>query len=312
LIDQWVERILEHTTLKRNDIGFVNGRQCLWKGKSVVIALVNSIILPDYLGADFREYFGHVAWDEVHTTVPPKTFAEAGGQFAGRYRTGASATLDRFDGMDKVFEKHLEQVRIHGEDPDPVIPIVNVVNFKGSSGNIPSWVKGTNQRRGWLLKALGLNEERNRLLAQRIRKRYDEGYRPVVLSDRKRQLQVLNTMIRGGIPGKEIGLYVGSINGKKVDDEELTKIKKTARVILATPGMMKLGQDISSLDCMIYATPTADPRQSSGRIRRKKTGKQTPVIDDLVDEAYSETRRWWQRRRAFYRGAGFEIKGGGL
>lgn len=308
LISQWKDRIIEHTTLGEEEIGVVNGRRLDWRGKKIVIALVHSLPLENNVGSEFRDYFGHVLWDEVHTTLPPQTFAPSGGQFPARFRTSASATLDRFDGMEKVFEKHLQEIKVHGEDPNQVKPLVRFILLEGSCGHIPEWCKTNEQRRGVLIKKLALDETRNHGVSSEILEAYQQGYRIVVLSDRVKQLLILQEMLIGQrVPRGDTGVYVGSIDGRVISEAVLDRVKSKARVILATYGMFKLGQDVDSLDCLVYATPQSDPRQSSGRIRRKKEGKRRPVIKDFIDMAYKETRGWAKKRLRFYKAAGFDI-----
>lgn len=63
----------------------------------------------------------------------------------------------------------------------------------------------------------------------------------------------------------------------KMTQPELDATKRGAKLIFATYGMFKQGQDVPRLDAGIDATPRSDGIQAIGRIRRKVPGKLRPV-----------------------------------
>ena len=91
----------------------------------------------------------------------------------------------------------------------------------------------------------------------------------------------------GSIEELQVTLLRGepSIVPKRVKTPAATldQIKRDARVIFATYGMFKQGQDVPRLDAGIDATPRSSGIQEIGRIRRKLTGKRVPIWVTIHD-----------------------------
>jgi superfamily II DNA or RNA helicase len=312
LIDQWIDRLMEHTNIKRSEIGSVSGRRASWKGKKVVVALVHSLGL-DYLKKDFRMNFGQVWYDEVHASTPPKTFAPISSMFAARYRGGASATPYRADGLHVIFQKHIGESYLKGDDGNRMPAQVVAYYFPFSSGSIPGHL-GKNQRRGMLLSALARNIRRNVVLSELSMDLYRSGRRFVIISDRTEQLWSLREMLsqRHGVPAREMGFYCRSLQTpsgpRTLTNEQNARVASDCTVILATYPMMKLGTDIPDLGGIVYATPQSDPRQSKGRIERYFEGKQSPMVVDLIDSAHGDAVGWWKNRYRWYQQERLDIK----
>lgn len=313
LIQQWKERLLEHTDIAESDIGYVRGRQADWKGKKIIVALVHSLGL-DYLPEEFFRYPGQVWFDEVHASVPPETFAPVSAIFPAAIRGGASGTPDRHDGLHRVFDHHVVEYRLHGSDPNKLKPVVIFAHYRKSSGHVPGYYNDK-QRRGALLSLLAENEDRNQWLAEWIWQVWGSDRQTVVMSERTLQLFMLRVMLEKhyGISTKAIGFYCRSLttpDGKShtISDAELEQTRDTKSLILATPGMMRLGTDIRTLSGMVYATPQSDTRQADGRIKRALAGKKQPVIIDPIDMAHQSCLRWAGSRERFYTKQGLLIK----
>lgn len=302
IITQWIERLLYFTDIKRSEIGIVRRRNADWKGKKIIICLVKSLTLG-YLGIDFKTYPGQVWYDEVHASTPPRTFAPVSCMFSARYRGGASATPDRVDGMHLVFEAHIQEVRFVGRDKNRLTADVLMVDYPKRSGDIPSWFRGM-QRRGYLISLLAKNLDRNLELLKYIRLTWKSDRRQVILSDRIYQLKKLRLLlIQSGVPSSSIGLYIGNRS-----ESQLAHIRDTCSIITATYKMLDMATDIPDLEALVYATPRSDPRQSKGRIERKLAGKKKPIVIDMCDPKYKETRRWEKERHRQYVKARCKIK----
>jgi DNA polymerase IIIc chi subunit len=62
------------------------------------------------------------------------------------------------------------------------------------------------------------------------------------------------------------------------------------------------------MDTLILATIRTDMRQTLGRIERYLVGKKTPVVIDVIDMFYKETKNSAQSRIKFYQERGLQIK----
>jgi superfamily II DNA or RNA helicase len=81
-----------------------------------------------------------------------------------------------------------------------------------------------------------------------------------------------------GVPGEDIGYYVGGMNKIELSH---TKLR---RVVLGTYQMCSTGTDVPKWDTLVMATPRSDVKQAIGRVLRAVAGKKRPVIFDLVDK----------------------------
>lgn len=104
-------------------------------------------------------------------------------------------------------------------------------------------------------------------------------------------------------------------------EDELYKAE-SANIIMATKQMVEEGLDIQALDVIVLSTPMSDIEQSVGRVRRwctpedgkcshlcpwrdgACTGKQQPIVVDVVDRRVSQANRRWNTRRKYYRSIG--------
>lgn len=302
LVPQWRDALMENTSLTNGQIGTVSGRTVDWIGKKVVVALVHTVALDRY-GAEFKEYFGTVLFDEVDRSVPPETFAPVVGMFPAKFRIGASAELKRQDGLHKVFELHMGGMTLVGKEVNRLAPKVLVVTFKESSGFVYPKSARMN-RRGMILSRLATNTKRNRILCKFISLIESSGRRVLVTSDRKEQLKTLMGMLLlHGFKYKDLGVYVS-----ETPEKDKIRIASDCKVILATYGMMAVGIDIPDLGGLVYATPQSRVVQPKGRIERAFPGKKQPVIVDIFDTFYADTFGWNRSRLAQYKKDGLLVK----
>ena len=129
IVDQWIERLLEHTDLKREDIGIAQADKCDFRGKKVVVGMVHSLCKDKY-GEEFKRYFGTVFMDEVHT-AGAETFSRVLAMFPAKYRIGVSATLKRADGMHDLYKLHIAQVHLKMEGGVESKPMILLREYKG-------------------------------------------------------------------------------------------------------------------------------------------------------------------------------------
>ena len=314
LVDQWVQRFLDHTDLPKSRIGWVNGKQVKVEGVSVIIGLVHS--LARYQNESFSQMFGTIVFDEVDRSVPPVTFAPVVEMFPARYRIGASATINRRDGMNAIFDYHIGQCYLYGKDEGRMIPKVLIHHYEETSGYVHPTSQKLN-RRGMLLSRLSENRKRNYLILKYLKMIYNSDRRCIVISDRVAQLNRLMHMANDhyGIPFEEMGFYVRQVptdilgNKKRtMKKSELDRVASDCKILFASYGMMSIGTDIPDLAGLIYATPQSDIEQTKGRIERMCDGKSQPVIVDIIDTAYPDAIIWGKQRERQYRFANLEIK----
>lgn len=313
LVEQWINRFLEYTNIKRESIGIASGGVCEWEGKDIVIGLVHTVVL-DRWSESFKKNFGVVLFDECDSSIPPTTFSPAACMFPARYRIGMTASSTRTDGLHKVFEDHICQFRVVCKKSNTLKPSIIMHYYKESSGTVPHYLVERMSRRGVLISHLASNPERNKLIAAYAHKSYEVKRPTLVISDRKEQLKEIHKILTSGykIPPSKIGFYVRTLDNKTIKKKEKERIANDCEIILGTYGMIKRGTDIQRLSTLILATPQSDLRQTQGRIERFLEGKSTPVLVDIVDTFYPECSKSANYRLSQYRKSGLTIQSRGL
>jgi superfamily II DNA or RNA helicase len=309
LVKQWKDRILKFTNVKENEIGTIEGGSGEYKDKKIVIGLVHSIIIKRIATKEFCSYFGAVLFDECDSSLPPKTFSSASGMFPAKYRIGMTASATRADGLHVIFEENLAQFRIKCTNTKTLEPTVILHMFKGSSGEIPSYLKDL-QRRGVLISNLASNPVRNNLIANYATRSYNSGRATLIISDRKDQLKKVESILTKvfKIPKEDIGYFVRSLDGKNLKEAEKKHSADKCQIILATYGMLSRGTDIPRLSCLILGTLRSDMKQVLGRIERFLEGKLSPVVIDIIDLHYPSAMRSAKARIKFYKNRNLVIK----
>lgn len=295
LIEQWRKEIIEHTTHSRSDIGHVQADIVDYKNKSITIAMLHSICRDKY-GKDFNNHFGAVFYDEIHR-CGAEHFSKAVSIFTAKYRIGASASIDRADGMDVVFRNHLGEkiISLESEREEENRPKIIVIGYKGTKKFIPEWTSKLKKvsKRGVIISALAKNTNRSDTLISLILKLVLSGRRVLVLSDRIEQLKY---MLNRTPPVHKPGLYI-----EKTLKKEKQYILENSGIIYATFQIFSIGINVPDLAGLVYATPQARVRQPIGRISRLYKGKKRPAIIDLVDIDITECMDWYRGRMSEYR-----------
>lgn len=278
LMNQWVERIKEFFDIEDDEIGIVQQDKCEYKGRKIVVAMAQSLHARTY-PAEFYTYFGTLAVDEVHRFAAP-TFRETIVLFPARYRIGVTATPNRQDGLQAVFEAHIGKIQAIGEKR----------KVKPEIKQIPADMKVASEKpfkdfRGQMNLAKVVNfiaesESFNRQIARMAVKATTAGRKVIIFSDRIKHLESLEDVIKAELAKQDkrytVGYYIGGMK-----EEELT-ISATRHVILATFAMAQEGLDIPELDTCFLTTPKSDIQQVVGRITREHDKKKNPMVIDFV------------------------------
>ena len=146
--------------------------------------------------------------------------------------------------------------------------------------------------------SISKNAKFNHFLSDKAVEAAASGRRVLVVGDRVEQLQYLRKRILEKSSGVSAGLYVGSVDKRRLTKEQL-EVAKGCDVVLATYGMMAEGTDIPALDTLFLATPRTDVEQVVGRIQRHCEGKKSLLI---VDPYFNTNfnRRMADKRKKIY------------
>jgi len=274
-------------------------------GKDIVIATLQSLALRDYEPSLFKD-FGLVIVDECHH-IASEVFSRAFRKMNIRISLGLSATLNRKDGLRKVFEWYLgKSVFNYKIDKNSSEMKVQIHKYFASS-NEYSAIKTFYNGQPNIVASINniCNYKPRTLLIIEILKgilEVEKDRKVLILSERKNQLRDIEEMLKDN-EMFDYGYYVG---GMKMNDLD---ISATKQIILATYQMSSEGLNIPTLNTLILASPIGDIQQSVGRILREKkeNRKYTPLCIDIFDEL-SVVKSKGFRRLKYYKSNGYIIK----
>ena len=286
-------------------VGIIKQKKVDVAGKDFIIASLQSLAMRDYDIGIFDD-IGFVIIDEVHHTGA-QVFCKAFGKLNNPVILGLSATLNRKDGMRRVFEYYIGKsvytlknkefcdvnVQVHKYfethiDYSTVKLMWNgKENGAGMINNVCSFIPRTAYII-FLLKDI-LSKEPDR--------------RVLILSERRNQLKDIERyIIDYNIAGGGYGFYVG---GMKQADLAISAEKQ---IILATYQLASEGFNVPSLNTVIFASPISDIQQSIGRILREvpEKRKYTPLCIDILDD-FSIFKRKGAARQKFYNSNKYKV-----
>lgn len=319
LMKQWREAALKFTDLTPDQIGLAQQDECDWRGKRVVLAMVESLVRRKY-EPDFYRHFGVVVADEVHRHGAAEWHRSLT-QFPARVRIGLSATPRRWDGLWDVVRWHIGEVLTKGGEW-AMRPRVFTINTGVALSPAFYSMRGGKINLSKLITMLTKIESRNQLIVGELVNSIRAGNRTLVLSDRLAHLAVMEEMFhaewrrRGAPPeervakllmmddsidGVKVGRYVGGITDAQIDHN------RTCNLLFGTMQYAKEGLDDPSVDTLFLTAPKGDVEQPVGRVLRKVEGKKEPFVIDFVDEKTGPCVGFARSRQNQYRRLGFPV-----
>jgi superfamily II DNA or RNA helicase len=297
LLNQWVERIKEF--LPSATIGKIQGQVIDIDGKDIVIGMLQSLSMKDYPDSMFN-CFGLTIIDETHH-IGAEVFVRSLFKIVSYYMLGLSATMDRKDGLTKVFKMFLGEVLFKMPPTTNDNVLVKKYEFHSDDTEFNDVVfnyRGDPQYSTMISKLCKFKPRIDfiiRILTDEFNS--DNKQQFIILAHQKQLLlELFNRISLHNIA--TVGYYVGGMKEKELN------LSETKNVILATYSMAAEALDIKSLTTLIMATPQTDVRQSIGRILR--TNHSRPLVIDIVD-VHDLFQRQFLKRATYYRKQNYKI-----
>lgn len=308
LLNQWGERISEF--LPDASVGYLRAQTCDVDGRDIVLVSLQSLAMKCY-DPELLRPFDLCIFDECHH-LGAEVFSRAMSKVATPILMGLSATLDRKDGLRRVFEWFLGPVvyEASGEtrsdftvqmlsfpcpsDPDPEsgYGVERTVCGRVNLSRMITEACAHKQRTAAMLDAL---------LTCVVR---DPGRRVLILTDRRAHIaELVSGLLSRGVPLTEVGNYIGGMKPHAL------KASEACKFILGTFSMAAEGFDVPALDTLLLASPVSSVEQAIGRIGRSRSESQrhVPIVIDVLDD-YSVFRHQASRRKRFYRSRGYTLR----
>ena len=288
-----------------SSVGIIKQNKIKVEDKDFVVGSLQSIAMRDY-DTDIFKDFGLVIIDEVHH-CSAEVFSKALIKTCSPFVLGLSATLNRKDGLRKVFEWFIGIPVIkpinNTDDND-----IDVIYYHFNANNL-EYNKIETMFNGKIsaVKMLGnvvAYKPRILFIVNAIVENMNKDRQLLVLSERKLLLAEIYKLL-SNLEGFNytMGYYIGGMSQTKLN------VSAKANIILATTHMSSEGLDIPTLNSLILVSPMSDIEQSVGRILRSKVSDRIvkPLIIDIVDNFSIFTNRF-NKRKAYYKKKKYNVK----
>jgi superfamily II DNA or RNA helicase len=299
LLSQWVERIQQFLPSAR--IGKIQGPHFDIEDKDIVIGMLQSLSMKDYPQELFSS-FGFVCVDECHH-ISAEVFVRSLFVAVTPYVLGLSATMQRKDGLSKVF-KHFIGGMVHSEKNDTTTQVeVRGIEYSVNDdefNDIRTDYRG-NPLYSCMISKLCDYASRTEFILGVLKDvlRENNQQQIIMLAHNKNLLNyIYKAILDRNIAEGSIGYYIGGMKDKDL------KVSETKTVIMATYSMAAEALDIKTLTTLFMLTPKTDVQQAVGRILRVKHSK--PLVVDFVD-AHGIFQNQWKKRKAFYKKQNYRV-----
>jgi superfamily II DNA or RNA helicase len=297
LLNQWVERI--HQFLPNARIGKIQGPVIDINDKDIVIGMLQSLSMK-YYPNDMFESFGLTIVDEVHH-ISSKVFSRSLMKIITKYTLGLSATMNRKDGLSKVFKMFLGEI-VYKEvrkNEDNVLVKAIEYEIEDEEFNKTEYDYRGNAKYSTMMSKLCNYNRRSEFILNVIKNElnHNPNQQMIVLAHYRNLLKYLHDAIEHRNIAS-VGYYVGGMKEKDL------KISETKQVIIATYSMAAEALDIKSLTTLCMATPKTDITQAIGRILRTKHTQ--PLVIDIIDHQ-DIFQKQWKKRTSYYHKQKYKI-----
>lgn len=219
------------------------------------------------------------------------------------YGLGLSATMDRKDGLTKLFKMHLGEIcykppKNSSQDNVLVKAIDYIVDNDDEYNEVEHDYRGNVKYSTMVSKVSNYNSRSDFIvyvLESELTINPQQQF--IVLAQTKNLLNYLFQSLNHK-KFASVGYYIGGMK-----TEELKK-SESKQIILATYSMAAEALDIKSLTSLFLASPKSDIIQAVGRILREKHAN--PLVIDLIDN-HDVFLNQFNKRRAFYNEKNYKI-----
>ena len=256
----------------------------------IVIGLIQTVHKMIDKDIHCLDKFGALILDESHK-CSSDTYLKVINNCPAKWRVGCTGTIERKDGKHILMYDVLGPCLVSIQAKDLKHRITSftyqVVNT-GLHIELPTAKRWTGRAKETQVSItegitkLTENEQRNIIIMSRIVDNINDGYLPLVLSDRVEHANLLfNNLSELGFKGV---LLTGAT--RKKTDWSLVRKDESVQFIIAQSSIAAEGLDMPRLSALHLTCPTSNMpklKQKIGRIRRICDGKPEPIVYDYVD-----------------------------
>ncbi len=304
LAEQWRDRLREFLDLRSDDVRLIGADKTKASG-IIDVALFQSLFRNGAVH-DLVAGYGHVIVDECHR-VAAFSFEQVLKQVRATFVLGLTATPIRQDGRHPIIHMQCGPIRCRVDEraESRRRGFEHILIRRETSLHIDEAHKKAIHE---IYATLVEDEARNELIVSDVLQAVQEGRIPLVLSERKRHLELLQAQLEPHV--ENCALLVGGM-GKKRTARALDSFGDARRsVLLATGKLIGEGFDHPRLDTLFLTFPVSWKgivQQYVGRLHRRHSGKEDVRVYDYADLQVPVLAASYQRRIKSYKRMGYMV-----
>ena len=226
--------------------------------------------------------------------ISSEVFSRALPKVSFKYTLGLTATPNRADGLQKVFEWFLGSIVYKSKNEKKHNVFIKIFTIDDTNDTYNKLETGYDGKpiTARMINNVAYYLPRTLLIIDIIKQVMSENERKMLLlSDRRDHLKTFYEQLTE--LGYDVGYYIGGMKQKDLD------ISETKPIILGTFSMSSEALDIPELNTLFMTTPKSNIEQSVGRILRK-THNVRPLIIDIKDD-FIPFKNQANKRKTFYK-----------
>ncbi len=299
IFNQWLERIEHFLQIPKREIGQFSAIKKSVKSP-ITVAMIQSLIRTEGFER-LSPNFGLILVDECHH-IPAKMFRQTITKFNSYYLYGLTATPKRKNNDEKLIYIYIGDIvyqipRDHNFSFSQKREAKNLnIIIKETSLSIPFNVKSDDFQ--LLSKILIFDSRRNSLIAEDVATKAKEGYKCLVLTERKEHVETLNQYLKRDF---EVITFTGDLTSKKRQEREKQINEGHFQILIATGQLIGEGTHLENLDCLFLVYPFSFEgklTQYIGRLEHNPTGQKT--IFDYRDKNIRFLENLFKKRKRYY------------
>jgi superfamily II DNA or RNA helicase len=305
LMDQWASRLSSFLNIEEKQIGKISG------GKRKVTNLIDIALMQSLnkqgVVDDVIANYGQIIVDECHH-LSAFSFEQILKAAKARYVLGLTATPIRRDGHHPIIFMQCGGIKHRAKDQHQNRPFLHEVITINTGFKLPDEAEAIYE----IYAHITNSASRNQKIVDDIRAALSEGRSPLVLTERKDHLFMLESQLQD-VSDNLITLYGGM--GAKKRRQQMDKLSNlpsgASRVILATGKLIGEGFDDPQLDTLFLSMPISwqgTLKQYAGRLHRLNDGKKLVQVYDYVDESIPVLMRMYEKRKKGYKVMGYSLR----
>ena len=217
------------------------------------------------------------------------------------YTLGLSATMQRKDGLSKVFKMFLGDIvfsKQRDKTDTVLIKAIEYITHDPEFNKVMTDQRGNPAYSSMISKLCAFGPRTEFILNVIITElKNDPLQQIIVLAHNRNVLEYIHDAIEHR-KISTVGYYLGGMK------EPALKASELARVIIATYAMAAEALDIKTLTTLLLVTPKTDVVQAVGRILRVK--HERPMVVDIID-THDLFKSQWVKRKKYYKSNNYKI-----